>query len=197
MSDERSRRELLRDLFGALRRPRPAPADPATAPRPPGALSPDERFLDACTGCGDCAPVCPVDAIIMLRQDDGRLLPAVHPSAAACQLCADLPCIAACPDGALVAPSAPDQVRMGIARVDPCRCVTFTGERCDACYRACPYPDRALMMIGGRPLVGAGACTGCGLCEQACPEAPKAIRIVAERHLVPAMRIPKDEVYGG
>ena len=86
---------------------------------------------------------------------------------------------------------------MGIARVDPRRCITFHGERCDKCYTACPYPDQAIMSIGGRPLIGSGACTGCGLCEMACPEHPKAIVVIAERNLVPGLRIPKDEQRAG
>jgi len=52
-------------------------------------------------------------------------------------------------------------------------------------------------MIGGRPLVGSGACTGCGLCEFACPEEPKAIAVVAERLLVPGLRVPKSEYEAG
>jgi len=193
----RSRRDLLRDVFGVLRGHRAPPPDPEKVLRPPGALAPDEAFLDACTACGDCVPACPKDAIFTIRHEDGRAIPAIHPSAAPCHLCPDLPCIAACPDGALLDPGGPERVRIGVARVDPRRCVTFAGERCTDCYRACPYPDQAIMMIGGRPLVGTGACTGCGLCEHACPESPKAIRIVADRHLVPGMRIPKDEMYRG
>lgn len=195
-----SRRDLLTSWFGAFRKVHQRTVgkpDPGTVLRPPGALTPDERFLEACTGCGDCVPVCPVDAILTIERDDGRLLPVIHPGARPCQLCDDLPCVAACPDGALVDPGGPERVRIGIARVDPRRCVTFRGEACDRCYRACPFPDRAIMMIGGRPLVGSGACTGCGLCEHACPEEPVAIRIVAERLLVPGMRIPRDETLGG
>jgi ferredoxin len=196
---DRSRRELLSSWFGAFRdaaRPRRS-TDPARALRPPGALIPDESFVEACTGCGDCVPVCPVDAIVMLDSDDGQQLPGIFPSLSACHLCSDLPCIAACPEDALVDPGGPERVRIGVGRVDPRRCVTFRGERCDLCFRACPYPHQAIMVIGGRPLVSAGSCTGCGLCEKACPEEPKAITVVAERLLVPGMRIPKDEMYGG
>ena len=90
----------------------------------------------------------------------------------------------------------PEKVRIGIAKVDPRRCLTFKGELCTRCYDACPYPYRALMMIGSRPLVGSGACTGCGLCEYACPTHPKAIEIVPERDLVPGLRIPRNEYSG-
>jgi MauM/NapG family ferredoxin protein len=194
-----SRRDFLTSWFGAFRDASHAvskagSADPAKVLRPPGALAPDEDFLEACTRCGDCIPVCPVDAIITIEEDDGRKLPAINPSAKPCRLCDDLPCITACPDGALVAPEeGPSKVRIGIAKVDPRHCVTFKGELCTRCYDACPYPDKALMMIGSRPLVGSGACTGCGLCEFACPTHPKSIVIVPERDLVPGLRVPRNE----
>jgi len=203
MSDDgRSRRELFASLVDAVRgRRRPSPSaaprsDPEVLLRPPGALAPDERFLEACTGCGDCVPVCPVECIAMVPDGTGHVVPAIDPSYRACQLCTNLPCIAACADGALQPLEGPEHVRIGIARVDPRRCVTFRGETCDACHRACPFPDRALMVIGGRPLVGSGACTGCGLCEAACPESPKAIVVIPERRLVPGLRVPREEVYG-
>jgi len=195
---ERSRRDLLTGWFSALRDATgaargAAKPKPDEVLRPPGALKPDESFLAACSGCGDCIPVCPTASIISLEREDGRLLPAIDPSAMPCHLCSDLPCIAACPDGALVDPGGPERVRLGIAKVEPKRCVTFRGEVCRHCYAACPYPDRAILLIGGRPLVGSGACTGCGLCEHACPEHPKAIHVIAERNLVPGLRVPRDE----
>lgn len=204
MSDRprRSRRDFLTSWFGTVRDASQAArgghgiADPANSLRPPGALTPDEAFLDACTGCGDCVPVCPHSSIVTIEREDGRDLPVINPSVTPCHLCDDLPCIAACGDGALVDPGGPERVRLGIARVDPRRCVTFKGEICRDCYLACPYPDRAIMLIGTRPLIGSGACTGCGLCEKVCPEYPKAITVIAERNLVPGLRVPKDEYAG-
>lgn len=197
MDRGRSRRELLLGLFDSFRSAAPRGPDPDTVLRPPGALTPDEKFLAACTGCGDCVPVCPPKAIFMMAADGDSELPAIAPSITACVLCDDLPCITACPDGALVFPGGPDRVRIGIAKVDPRSCVTFSGQHCDHCHRACPYPDRAIMIIGGRPLIGSGACTGCGLCERACPEEPKAISVIAERQLIPGMRVPKTEYNSG
>jgi MauM/NapG family ferredoxin protein len=204
MSDRQhsSRRDFLTAWFGPFRNASRAavssgPADPTKVLRPPGALLPDDDFLEACTRCGDCVPACPIAAIITVEEKDGRKLPAIHPSAKPCRLCDDLPCIVACPDGALTRPeSGPPGVRIGIAKVDPRRCITFKGELCTRCYDACPFPDKALMMIGSRPLVGSAACTGCGLCEFACPEHPKAVTIVPERDLVPGLRIPRNEYTG-
>ncbi len=198
----RSRRELFTGWLDAIRGASevarsPSRPDPDKVLRPPGALTPDERFLEACTGCGDCAPVCPVNAIFMIETSHGRSLPAVRPSLKACVLCEALPCITACPEGALADPGGPQRVRMGTARVDPRRCVTFRGQLCDRCFRACPYPHQAIMMIGGRPLVSPSHCTGCGLCEKACPEDPPTIVVHAERNLVPGLRIPKSEMLGG
>jgi ferredoxin-type protein NapF len=199
---QRSRREILTGWFDLFRETTAAAAgsstpDPAKVLRPPGALKPDEDFLAACTGCGDCIPVCPPECIISIERDDGRLVPVIDPSVKPCYLCTELPCIAACNEGALVDPGGPERVRLGIAKVDPRLCVTFKGETCRACYTACPYPDQAIMLIGARPLVGSGACTGCGLCEKACPEHPKAIVVIAERNLVPGLRIPRDEYPAG
>ena len=66
MSDrrDRSRRDFLTGWFGTFKEASGAAAgkrttDPAKALRPPGALQPDEAFLAACTGCGDCAAACP------------------------------------------------------------------------------------------------------------------------------------------
>ena len=171
----------------------PSPPDADAVLRPPGALWPDTEFLAACTGCGDCVPACPTDSIFTLEGKDDNVVPALSPSAKPCYLCTDLPCIAACPDGALEDLGTPERVRMGIARVNPRRCVTFKGQMCDRCYKACPFPDLAIMMIGGRPLIASGMCTGCGLCEFSCPEAPKAIVVIAERHLIPGLRVPKEE----
>jgi ferredoxin len=198
----RSRRELLTGWFDAFRTVSSAAtgtsqSDPAKLLRPPGALKPDQEFLDACTGCGDCTPVCPPSCIFTVEHEDGRNIPVIDPSAKPCYLCTDLPCIKACEEGALVDPGGPERVRLGIAKIDPKRCVTFKGESCRSCYTACPYPDRAIMMIGARPLIGSGACTGCGLCEHACPEHPKAIVVIAERNLVPGLRIPRDEAPAG
>lgn len=197
---ERSRRDLLTgwlDLFGVgpSAKGRRGP-DPKTALRPPGALEPDDAFVAACTGCGDCATACPADSIVMIGRDPDPPIPVIDPGRKPCRMCEDLPCIAACPDAALVDPGGLLLVRMGVARVDPRRCVTFRGEICTLCFKACPFPNQAIMLIGTRPLVSNTCCTGCGLCLDACPEAG-AISITPERRLVPGLRVPQEEYQAG
>ncbi len=202
MKKKRSRRDLLtmwtelfRDVGDSLREAHMP--DPNRMLRPPGALFPDAAFLQACTGCGECVPACPMGSILMVEIDAGSRLPAIAPSSRPCYLCPDLLCIASCPTGALTVLTGPSAVRMGVAKVDIKRCVTFRGEACTLCFKACPFPGEAIVLAGGRPVVSSSHCTGCGLCEYACPEMPKAILVVPERDLVPKIRIPKDEYLAG
>jgi len=203
MNRRRSRRDLLtmwtglfRDVGESLKSSNVQ--DLRRILRPPGALESDTAFLEACTGCGDCAIACPTDSIVMLEiASIDKTIPVIDPSSKPCFLCADLPCIASCTAGALISLPSPSKVRMGVATVNLKRCVTFTGEACTICFKACPIPGDAIVIVGGRPVVSNAHCTGCGLCQYACPETPKAISIVPERDLVPGIRVPKDEYLAG
>jgi len=202
VSRGRSRRELFTAWFGALREAGESLGGRGHKPPeellyPPGADPGTTRFLDACTGCGDCVEACPTESIFTIEREDGRALPVIDPAVKPCYLCDGLPCIAACPEGALIDPGGREHVRMGIARIDPRFCVTFHGERCTLCHTACPFPDTAIMLVGMRPVVASGACTGCGLCEAVCPVAPRALVIVPERDLVPGLRVPRRDVPAG
>ena len=108
-----------------------------------------------------------------------------------CEMCEDLPCVKACPTGALD-PALHDitEARMGTAvLIDQENCLNFLGLRCDVCYRVCPVIDRAItlekvanprsdrhaMLL---PTVHADACTGCGKCEKSCVLEQAAIKVL-------------------
>lgn len=72
--------------------------------RPPGALS-EPEFLKACTRCDLCVKVCPHWALKAATRHDAPPpgTPFLHdPAMDACARCPDMPCIPACPTGALL-----------------------------------------------------------------------------------------------
>ncbi|MEE9274877.1 MAG: 4Fe-4S dicluster domain-containing protein [bacterium] len=150
--------------------------------RPPGAV-PESSFLEICIGGGECARACPAYAILLIpREDDPtRVAPVIRPADGACVLCEDLSCMKACPSGALTLVPR-EAIRIGIARVDPEECWSWSGQddECRDCVDKCPIGAGAIWIAkeeGGRgPAVG-DACTGCGLCEYHCPVYPGAIRV--------------------
>ncbi len=124
--------------------------------RPPGAL-PEFAFLAACTRCDRCLQACP-QAAILKASGRARLAvntPYLDPRAMACFLCTGLPCIPACPAGALVWPrrtvkgavqEGPRAVKMGTAVVKRNLCLTWKAEAreaipCRTCWARCPFPD--------------------------------------------------------
>jgi ferredoxin-type protein NapG len=155
--------------------------------RPPGAL-PEEAFLKACIGCGQCAHVCPNKCISLFGLEDGLqnlATPKISPRAKGCILC--MACTQVCPTGALQklepTPDGIAAVNMGIAVVAEDVCYSFAGRTCGVCYRACPLPGKAMTLgMFEQPHVHADQCVGCGLCEQACVHMPQAIRIIPARN---------------
>lgn len=180
-------RDALLGLFDFAGEPVPAgPACPSspTPPRagglrPPGAI-PEARFVAACTRCRQCVEACPHEAITLASPQDGYpegtpYLPNV--AAKPCQLCEDLPCVAACAEGALK-PLLREEVRMGVAQVDPALCFAYQGQICDYCIDRCPFPDLAIAADErGRPVVNPDRCVGCGLCAYICVTTPGAIGV--------------------
>ncbi len=158
--------------------------------RPPGAASPVD-FAARCIRCGRCLEACPYQAIHAAPLNAGReaSTPFVNARAQACRLCADFPCAAACPTGALSVPAERTDAAMGTAVVNEETCLSFQGMRCEVCYRACPLIDEAIHIdyrpregddihAVFAPQVNAEVCPGCGLCEQRCPVSDPAPAIV-------------------
>ncbi|CAI1677076.1 quinol dehydrogenase periplasmic component [Serratia fonticola] len=160
--------------------------------RPPGALA-EGAFDSACIRCGQCVQACPYQTL--------KLATLLSPRAAGtpyfvardipCEMCEDIPCVVACPSGALD-PNLTDidQARMGLAvLLDHENCLNWQGLRCDVCYRVCPQIDKAITLelqhnerTGKHamflPTVHSQDCTGCGKCEQACVLEQAAIKVL-------------------
>jgi len=157
----------------------PAPPDTRFYLRPPGAL-PEGEFLQRCTSSGRCVSACPVSAIRLISSGDARTnwKPAIEPKVQACVLCEDMSCMKACPGGAL-RPIPREEIRMGLAVLDPERCFRSGGEDCRICVDKCPAGAAAIDVSrpGGQILVKADGCKGCGMCEMYCPADPVAIRV--------------------
>ena len=171
-----------------------AKASPPEAIRPPGARA-ESEFLGACLRCGMCVRDCPYHILDLatLGQDTAAGTPHFVARGGPCEMCEDIPCVKACPSGALD-PELTDinLARMGLAvLVDHETCLNFLGLRCDVCYRVCPLSDKAITLEQqqnprGRyamfiPTVHSDQCTGCGKCEYACVLETAAIRVLPRR----------------
>lgn len=165
---------------------------PPEALRPPGA-GPEEDFLGACVRCGLCVQDCPFDTLKLAGVGDEPATGTPYFTArdVPCEMCEDIPCIAACPTGALDKDLTDiDKARMGLAvLIDQETCLNFLGLRCDVCYRVCPAIDKAITLertanvrTGKHamflPVVHSEHCTGCGKCEKACVLDEAAIKVL-------------------
>ncbi|MBS1190560.1 MAG: napG [Rhodocyclaceae bacterium] len=171
---------------------RQAKALPPLALRPPGAL-PEADFLGACVRCGLCVRDCPPQILGLARPESPVAVgtPYFTARTGPCEMCDDIPCVKACPTGALDHGLTDiGQARMGLAvLIDHETCLNFQGLRCDVCYRVCPAIDKAITLEllpntrTGRhalflPTVHSDACTGCGKCEKSCVLDEAAIRVL-------------------
>jgi ferredoxin-type protein NapG len=175
-----SRRDFFRGRLPA-QTPQPAPAP--TSPRrialpihrPPGSVD-EAAFLAGCTRCGECITACPVGAITLapaqFRHAAGT--PMIDPYAAACVMCPDTPCIAACEPGVL---RADRSQRMGVAYIEKMACLAHTGSFCSVCSERCPVPG-AIEVANGRPRIREDVCTGCGVCAFVCPAPTNAVVVL-------------------
>ncbi len=171
---------------------RQARALPATAIRPPGALD-EDAFQGACVRCGLCVRDCPYDTLKLAGFGEPVALgtPYFEARKVPCEMCEDIPCVAACPTGALDhALTDITQARMGLALItDQEACIAFQGLRCEVCFNVCPVRGKAITLElqhnrrSGKharfiPVVHSADCTGCGKCEQACILDEAAIKVL-------------------
>jgi ferredoxin-type protein NapG len=176
--------------LGALSRQ--ARTHPATTLRPPGALA-EDHFLAACSRCGLCVRDCPYKTLRLSDLGDGPAIgtPFFIARQVPCEMCQDIPCVVACPTGALdkrltdIA-----EAKMGVAvLVGQESCLNLLGLRCDVCYRDCPLIDSAITLERHHnertgkhavfvPTVHSDKCTGCGKCERSCVLEDAAIKVL-------------------
>jgi len=171
---------------------RKSAALPDKSLRPPGALS-EDRFLTACTRCGMCVQDCPYDILKLatLGEATATGTPYFEARTGPCAMCEDVPCVKACPTGALD-PALTDinKAHMGLAVViDQENCIAFQGLRCEVCFNICPLRGKAItleyrpnkrtgMHAIFPPVVHSDHCTGCGLCERACILEEAAVKVL-------------------
>jgi ferredoxin-type protein NapG len=105
--------------------------------RPPGALD-EDVFLASCIKCGQCLQVCPPQVIKLagISQGFGIGTPYITPREGGCILCSGLPCVLACPTGALAHElSLGKDAEMGLAVISgPDTCLSVQGVN-DLVYR--------------------------------------------------------------
>ncbi|VAW17773.1 Ferredoxin-type protein NapG (periplasmic nitrate reductase) [hydrothermal vent metagenome] len=201
-----SRRRLLADgartacgvaLFGLAvgLHARRSAALPVDAIRPPGARA-EADFLGICARCGLCVRDCPYNILELaeLGENVAAGTPYFIARQGACEMCTDIPCVPACPTGALDHELTDiTKARMGLAvLIDQEACIAFQGLRCEVCFNACPLRGKAIT-IDYRPNIRTGKhaifppvvvseyCTGCGLCERVCILEEAAIKVLPIR----------------
>ncbi|MCH8156510.1 MAG: hypothetical protein IID18_01950, partial [Nitrospinae bacterium] len=116
---------------------------------------------------------CPKEAILKAPKKFGFLImgtPYIDPKKNPCVMCDDLPCISACPDGALLPVDSPADVRMGYVILDKKKCQAYGDNPtfCQQCVIDCPIPGAITQNNDNEPVFHKSACTGCGVCVLSC-----------------------------
>ena len=165
---------------------------PADVIRPPG-VDKETDFLAACIRCGLCVRDCPYDTLKLSKLGEPIALgtPYFDARDIPCEMCEDIPCVKACPTGALDSELTNiDDARMGLAvLIDQETCIAFQGLRCEVCFNVCPLQNKAISLNRSHnfrtgkhalitPVVHSSDCTGCGKCEHACILEEAAIKIM-------------------
>ena len=165
---------------------------PSSAIRPPGVAN-EKDFLATCVRCGLCVRDCPYDTLKLAKLGETTALgtPYFDARETPCEMCEDIPCVKACPSGALDPELTNiDNARMGLAvLLDQETCIAFQGLRCEVCFNVCPLQNKAISLKRSHnvrtgkhalfiPVVHSSDCTGCGKCEHACILEEAAIKVL-------------------
>lgn len=142
--------------------------------RPPGAVE-EDHFLALCIKCGQCLQVCPYHSIKLadFAKGYGMGTPYINARERGCYLCGALPCVLACPTGALDHHTEkPTDVKMGIAVLEfpnTCLAVMKTSVPKEQIERIAKHPHlrkvekevlQKLSSFEGKP---------CTICADMCP----------------------------
>ena len=153
-------------------------------------------FVSACIRCGLCVRDCPYDILALADLGEGPAhgTPFFIARTGPCEMCDDIPCVVACPTGALDhALTDITEAKMGVAvLLGRETCLNLQGLRCDVCYRVCPLIDEAITLERRHnertdkhailePMVHVDKCTGCGICEKSCVLDVSAIKVLPAR----------------
>ncbi len=97
--------------------------------RPPGAVD-EKKFLALCIKCGQCLQVCPYHSIKLADFITGHGVgtPYIDANERGCWACSAVPCVLACPSGALDHHTEkPEDIKMGIAVLEfPDTCIAIS-----------------------------------------------------------------------
>jgi len=100
--------------------------------RPPGAVD-EKEFLALCIKCGQCLQVCPYHSIKLadFAKGHGIGTPYIDARERGCYACSAVPCVLACPTGALDhSCEKPADIKMGIAVLEfPNKCIAMTNTK--------------------------------------------------------------------
>ncbi len=147
--------------------------------RPPGALEDEDAFLETCERCQACAEACPFGVIHHFGPVAGQLekTPFVDPASVPCRWCEDMPCVRACPSGALKLDEGEEVAPIAKVLLQPDKCLTTQGILCDTCSWRCPAGVKAIRMVARKPVLEVDRCTGCGMCVVFCEAEPSAFKL--------------------